>query len=36
VVTRGVRGRLAGAAAAGALRSDRARWLLGRLVVRAG
>jgi CelD/BcsL family acetyltransferase involved in cellulose biosynthesis len=36
VVTRGVRGRLAGAAVAGALRSDRARWLLGRLVARAG
>jgi CelD/BcsL family acetyltransferase involved in cellulose biosynthesis len=32
VVTRGARGRLAGAAAAGALRSDRARSLLGRLV----
>jgi CelD/BcsL family acetyltransferase involved in cellulose biosynthesis len=36
VVTRGARGRLAGAAAAGALRSDRARSLLGRLVARAG
>ena len=36
VVTRGVRGRLAGAAAAGALRSDRARVLLGRLVARVG
>jgi CelD/BcsL family acetyltransferase involved in cellulose biosynthesis len=36
VLTRGVRGRLAGAAAAGALRSDRARSLLGRLVARAG
>jgi len=36
VVTRGVRGRLAGAAAAGALRSDRARALLGRLVARVG
>jgi CelD/BcsL family acetyltransferase involved in cellulose biosynthesis len=36
VATRGVRGRLAGAAAAGALRSDRARWLLGRLMARAG
>jgi CelD/BcsL family acetyltransferase involved in cellulose biosynthesis len=32
VVTRGARGRLAGAAAAGALRSDRARSLVGRLV----
>jgi CelD/BcsL family acetyltransferase involved in cellulose biosynthesis len=32
VVTRGARGRLAGAVAAGALRSDRARSLLGRLV----
>lgn len=36
VVTRGVRGRLAGAAAAGALHSERARSLLGRLVARAG
>jgi CelD/BcsL family acetyltransferase involved in cellulose biosynthesis len=36
VVTRGVRGRLAGAAAAGVLRSDRAGSLLGRLVSRAG
>jgi CelD/BcsL family acetyltransferase involved in cellulose biosynthesis len=36
VVTRGVRGRLAGAVAAGALRSDRARSLLGRFVARAG
>jgi CelD/BcsL family acetyltransferase involved in cellulose biosynthesis len=35
VVTRGARGRLAGAAAAGALRSDRARSLLGRLVAGA-
>jgi CelD/BcsL family acetyltransferase involved in cellulose biosynthesis len=36
VVTRGARGRLAGAAASGALRSDRARSLLGRLAARAG
>jgi CelD/BcsL family acetyltransferase involved in cellulose biosynthesis len=36
VATRGVVGRLAGAAASGSLRSDRARSLLGRLVVRAG
>jgi CelD/BcsL family acetyltransferase involved in cellulose biosynthesis len=36
VVTRGIRGRLAGAAAAGVLRSDRAASLLGRLVARAG
>ena len=36
VVTRGVRGWLAGAAAAAALRSDRARSLLGRLVSQAG
>jgi CelD/BcsL family acetyltransferase involved in cellulose biosynthesis len=36
VATRGVRGRLAGAAAAGVLRSDRAGSLLGRLVARAG
>jgi CelD/BcsL family acetyltransferase involved in cellulose biosynthesis len=36
VVARGVRGRLAAAAAAGALRSDAARSLLGRLAARAG
>jgi CelD/BcsL family acetyltransferase involved in cellulose biosynthesis len=36
VVTQGVRGWLAGAAAAAALQSDRARSLLGRLVARAG
>jgi CelD/BcsL family acetyltransferase involved in cellulose biosynthesis len=36
VVTRGARGRLAGTAAAGALRSDRTRSLLGRLAARAG
>jgi CelD/BcsL family acetyltransferase involved in cellulose biosynthesis len=36
VVTQGVRGWLAGAAAAAALQSDRARALLGRLVARAG
>ena len=36
VVTRGVRGRLAGSAAAGVLGNDRARSLLGRLVARAG
>jgi CelD/BcsL family acetyltransferase involved in cellulose biosynthesis len=36
VLARGVGGRLAGAAAAGALRSDRARSLFGRFVARAG
>jgi len=36
IVARGLRGRLAGAAAAAALRSDRARSLLGRLVSRSG
>jgi CelD/BcsL family acetyltransferase involved in cellulose biosynthesis len=36
VVTHGTRGWLAGAAAAAALQSDRARSLLGRLVARAG